>query len=256
MSAEAKPKFWLDDGRLMRAVFVILLFATGVILWLDFDQLNSDQSTAPYNPQQGDTPILPSVDRPEINPIDPQFAPNERVELPRETLQQPLTAILESGNTLTLQGSIDVGAYARLEPELKRMAEYVEWVEINSPGGSVDDALALAKLVRELKLNVRVPAGGYCASSCPLIFAAGVKRDMHQRANMGVHQIYVPANAPNATRNPAQAMSDAQSITARITKHLREMGVDGDMWFMPSKPHRNRFTISRRLRQKPINWRP
>ncbi|WP_027835931.1 ATP-dependent Clp protease proteolytic subunit [Maritalea myrionectae] len=230
MSTKTKTRFWLDDGRLMRAVFFVLLFASGVVLWLDFDQLYNQQSAAPYNPQQGDTPILPAVDRPEINPNNPQFSPSERVELPRETLQQPLTATLESGNRLTLQGSIDVGAFARLEPDLKRMAEYVDWVDISSPGGSVDDALALAKLVRELKLNMRVPAGGYCASSCPLIFAAGIKRDMHQRANLGVHQIYVPANDPNATRNPAQAMSDAQSITALITKHLADMGVDSALW--------------------------
>ncbi|WP_424983490.1 ATP-dependent Clp protease proteolytic subunit [Maritalea sp. S77] len=230
MNSSTKMRIWLDDGRLMRVVFFVLLFATAIILWLDFDQLYNQQSDAPYNPQQGDTPILPSVDRPEINPNAPQFAPNERVELPRETLQQPLTATLESGKMLSLEGAIDVGSFARLGPELKRIAEYVEWVEINSPGGSVDDALALAKLVRELDLNVRVPAGGYCASSCPLIFAAGVKRDMHQRANVGVHQIYVPANDPNANRNSAQAMSDAQSITARITKHFDDMGVDGAMW--------------------------
>ncbi|MCF4099989.1 ATP-dependent Clp protease proteolytic subunit [Maritalea mediterranea] len=230
MSTETKTRFWLDDGRLMRAVFFVLLFASGVILWLDFDQLYNQQSAAPYSPQKGDTPVLPAVDRPEINPNDPKFSPIERVQLPRETLQQPLKATLEAGHILTLQGAIDVGAFARLEPELERMAEYVEWVEINSPGGSVDDALALAKLIRALELNMRVPAGGYCASSCPLIFAAGVKRDLHQQANIGVHQIYLPANDPNAARNTAQAMSDAQSITAQITKHLTDMGVDGALW--------------------------
>lgn len=230
MSAPTKTRFWLDDGRLMRAVFFILLVGTGIILWLDFDQLYGNQAATPFNPLQTATPILPAVERPEIDPNAPQFLPKERVSLPPETLQKPMAATLIEGNVLQLQGAIDVGAFARLEPELKRLAEYVNWVEINSPGGSVDDALALAKLVRTLKLNVRVPAGGYCASSCPLIFAAGLKRDMHERANIGVHQIYVPANDPNATRDPAQAMSDAQSITAHITRFLTEMGVDSALW--------------------------
>lgn len=230
MRNHTKIRFWLNDGRLMRVVFFVLLFATTIILGLDFQELYRQQSEAPYNPQQGNTPILPAIDRPEVDPSDPQFSPNERVDLPLEKLQQPLTATLNSGKVLALEGAIDVGAFARLEPQLKRLAEYVTWVEINSPGGSVDDALALAKLVRDLKLNVRVPAGGYCASSCPLIFAAGIKREMNVRANIGLHQIYVPANDPTATRNPAQAMSDAQAITARITKHLADMGVDVSIW--------------------------
>ena len=44
---------------------------------------------------------------------------------------------------------------------------------------------------------------------------------------VGVHQFY--AAAPSIS-GPAQAMSDAQATTARISRHLAEMGVDPALW--------------------------
>ena len=66
-----------------------------------------------------------------------------------------------------------------------------------------------------------------CASSCPLFFAGGVTRTAGKKAAIGVHQFYAVTQGET---NPAQAMSDAQSTTARISRHLAEMEVDPALW--------------------------
>jgi len=49
----------------------------------------------------------------------------------------------------------------------------VKTVVLRSPGGSVQDALAMGRLIREKQFATEVEAGRYCASSCPLVFAGG-----------------------------------------------------------------------------------
>ena len=104
---------------------------------------------------------------------------------------------------------------------------------LDSPGGSVDDALDIGRLVREQGLSTEVSNGGLCASSCPLIFASGETRIAGQEAAIGVHQIYaaaLSASPVDALSVAGVAMADAQSATAEITRHLGEAGVDAALW--------------------------
>ena len=50
---------------------------------------------------------------------------------------------------LAAEGSIDPGSAARFAAEIEARGEYVKTVSLNSPGGALDDAMAMAKLVRE-----------------------------------------------------------------------------------------------------------
>ena len=103
----------------------------------------------------------------------------------------------------------------------------------------VPDALAMARLVREEGFTTRVEQGAFCASSCPLILAAGAEREVDPGAIVGIHQIYA-AGQDVAGLSPAQAMSDAQAVTARISRHLVEMDVDPALWVhaMETPPNR------------------
>jgi hypothetical protein len=65
------------------------------------------------------------------------------------------------------------------------------------------------------------------------MFAGGHERIASPAAAVGVHQIY--ASVPAGTRPPtglsaADAISDAQKTTAKITRYLEEVGVDPAVW--------------------------
>ena len=63
----------------------------------------------------------------------------------------------------------------------------VRFVELDSPGGSVAEGAALARLVRAAGLTTIVRAKATCASACFLPFAAGSLRLVNQGARIGVH---------------------------------------------------------------------
>jgi hypothetical protein len=100
-------------------------------------------------------------------------------------------------------------------------------VVLNSPGGSVTDALAIGRLIREKKFATEVEAGKYCASSCPLVFAGGVERRAGDKAAIGVHQ--VAAIGP-ASAAPRDEMDVAQRISARCQRYLGDMGINLQAW--------------------------
>src|SRR5690606_28530693 len=111
--------------------------------------------------------------------------------------------------------------------------EYVQTVVLDSPGGSVMDALAIGRLVHEKGLATRVAAGSLCASSCPIVFASGTERIACPDAAIGVHQIFaatLSGDPQNALRMAGTAMRFAQSVTAEIINHLTMTGIDPALW--------------------------
>jgi hypothetical protein len=228
----------LEDGAIIRAAFFALLTATAVILYLDYTELNATQPTASATPEL--TPILPAFD-----PAAPAGKPGPEVTTPLDTLRQPLSVALVSGGMLQLTGTIDPGAAARVEAEIEAHGEYVKTVALNSPGGAVADALAIGKLIRDKGYATSVAAGALCASSCPLVFAAGRERIASARSAIGVHQIYAAAPADSLLSRVAtagQAMSDAQTLTAQISRYLKGMGVDEEVWLKALETPPDRLT--------------
>ena len=142
-------------------------------------------------------------------------------------LAEPMAFTLGGRGVLQAEGSIEPGTAARFAAELEARGEYVKTVSLNSPGGALDDAMAMARLVREKGIATEVADGALCASSCPLFFVGGKIRTAGEKAAIGVHQFY--AASPSKS-GPEQAMADAQATTARISRHLAEMGVDPALW--------------------------
>jgi hypothetical protein len=215
-----------EDGAIIRAAFFGLLSATAVILYVDYTELSGQQPLA----LPGDlSPILPAFD-----PSAPSGAPGPAVSTPMEVLRQPLEVKLGSGGALTVTGTIMPGSAATFAAAVDSYAEYVDTVVLNSPGGAVDDALAMGRLIREKGFATSVAAGTMCASSCPLVFAGGEERVAAPGAAIAVHQIYAaaPTDSSTAARLAAagSAMSDAQSMTAEISRYLIGMGIDAEVW--------------------------
>ena len=215
-----------EDGAIIRAAFFGLLSATAVILYLDYAEMSGQQPLA--LPAEL-SPILPAFD-----PAAPGSLPGPAVSTPMDVLRQPLEIRLGSGGALRLTGTIMPGSAAGFAAEVDQYAEYIRSVALDSPGGSVADALQMGRLIRDRGLATSVAAGSLCASSCPLVFAGGHARVAAPAAAIGVHQIYAaaPSDAPLAARLAAagSAMRDAQTMTAEISRYLIDMGVDPEVW--------------------------
>jgi hypothetical protein len=121
---------------------------------------------------------------------------------------------------ISAEGAIVAATPRQFRKLLKQLGGRRLPVVVSSPGGDVDAALVLGRLIRQNKLDVAVgltrfegcqpPAeackpddgkaaaayygnafagGAYCASACPLVLAGGVRRVVGQWAYLGVHQV-------------------------------------------------------------------
>lgn len=215
----------LDDGAIIRTAFYVMLVGCAAVLYVDYGELNDAAEPLLAVPQM---PVLPAFD-----PDAPDAPAGPAVTTDQDILRQPLDIRLGSGGTLELTGTIDAGSAARFVTELEAIREYVKLVALDSPGGSVNDALEMGRLIRQEGLDTSVAAGSLCASSCPLVLAGGIKRLASESSAIGVHQIYANVTAdsmPANLRAAGTAMSDAQKTTAKITRYLTDTGVDPALW--------------------------
>jgi Predicted periplasmic protein len=215
----------IEDGAILRFAFFALLAGTLGVLYVDFREMSRATPEAlTYTPQ----PILPPA-------TTEDGGGRERPALTTapDVLDDPLALALGSNGVLTLTGTIDPGSAARFAEEVAARGEYVSTVLLDSPGGSVNDALEIGRLIQEKAYATEVRDGGLCASSCPIIFASGAERRAGRDAAIGVHQIYaaaLSASPVDALSVAGIAMADAQSVTAEVSRHLGASGVDPAVW--------------------------
>lgn len=215
----------IEDGSILRAAFFGLLLGTGGVLYIDYTELTANDASAVL---PGFDPVLPAFD-----PSSPEAPAGPEVTTDFERLKNPLTIALGSGGVLNVTGTIDPGSAERFATEVEARGEYIKTVAFDSPGGSVNDAIAIGDLIHARGFATSVAAGALCASSCPLAFAGGIERHATPASAIGVHQIYAGAQTGAAglgINAGAEAMSSAQRTTAEITKHLSKMGVDPAIW--------------------------
>lgn len=215
----------IEDGAIIRVAFFALLIGTLSVLYVDYRTLTENEGTALGAPMQ---PILPPFD-----PEGPSQGPMPDITTSPDILDDPLEIALGTGGMLTLTGTFDPGSAQRFAEEIEARGEYVETIALDSPGGSVLDALEIGALIHEKGYATSVGAGALCASSCPIVFASGAERIATPQSAIGVHQIYASALSPDPEsllRVAGSAMSEAQITTARVTRHLAETGVDPALW--------------------------
>jgi len=191
---------------------------------------NEDVAAAPGEIRPDSAPsdspgLLPSILAPLLPGGDRRLMTLPR---PDGALAQAMTFELVGGGRLMATGTITPGSSRSFAAEIERRGDYVKTVVLNSPGGSVVDALAMGRLIRERKFATEIEAGKYCASSCPLVFAGGTERRAGDRATIGVHQVAANKSAVNGP--PRDEMSIAQNVSARCQRYLGEMGVDLQVW--------------------------
>jgi hypothetical protein len=182
---------------------------------------NSPSVAPSIPPQPVPSSALPAIRR--AGRDDPS------VPLPRfdDKLRAPMTFDLGAGGRLIATGAIVPGTAEVFAAEIAKRGSYVTTVVLASPGGSVADALAMGRLIREKNFTTEVEAGRYCASSCPLVFAGGAERRAGKGAAIGVHQVSAMATTPLRAE---EGMQDAQIVSAVCQRYLRDMGVDLEVW--------------------------
>jgi len=238
---------WLSDRAdetVLRWIFRSVVTVTIVVLAVDLAGMNGllgDPESAEITRQQPsfDLPgIVPSVLAPLLPGGDKRLMP---LPQPDGAMAKPMTFELVGGGKLMATGTITPGISESFAAEIGKRGDYIKTVVLNSPGGSVTDALAMGRLIRENKFATEIEAGKYCASSCPLVFAGGLERRAGDKATIGVHQIAAlsSANAP-----PRDEMSAAQNISARCQRYLGDMGISLQVWVHAMEtPHDKLFVF-------------
>lgn len=146
-----------------------------------------------------------------------QFVPAEQAEF-------CLDAVGLEGEIV--QGDVQrlTKAIGRLEAQRKRMKcdpRQELTLSLNSDGGSVDEAMAIARLVRRKAMRTRVDYNQSCLSSCVFVFAGGVRRMTFTGSRIGIHRPYFSSLAPNLTYQQIQAQRFA--MVKRLKEFAREM---------------------------------
>jgi len=121
-----------DDGTLMRHAFHALLAAAAVFVVIDWHEISSASPNSPASDPltPGALPMLP----PALTQGKPQNAPAEITADP-EVLMRPIRFELRADGVLLAQGTIEPGAAARFDAEIRARGEYVKTVALDSPGG-------------------------------------------------------------------------------------------------------------------------
>lgn len=221
---------FFDDARILKIAFYVLLAGVVATLIYDYRALLKSQGEAELATPVRDQPVLPSFTPRTIERDDNPGSPERQqpdVTTDRETLNQPMTIKLAGDGILRMTGSIAIGTAEKFAETVDSIREYIKTVELNSPGGSVFDALEISTHIRENGWTTRVSSGNLCASSCPLIFAGGKKRVAEEKAAIGIHQVFAVGED---RRSNSEAISGTQQTTAKITRHLETMGVDPVLW--------------------------
>lgn len=179
------------------------------------------------------TPVAPGDQRRVYSPASPgrdytkvpsEFQPPERDMSGRLDISSHVSD--NFGRVLMLSGPIGVGDSGRIEAALADLDTAPDLVALDSPGGLVNEALQIGRMLREMELDTAVLSGSRCFSSCPYALSGGVMRLVSRTGAVGVHQHYY--DAPGYM--PVYfAVEDIQTGQAETMAHLIDLGIDPEL---------------------------
>jgi len=231
------------DEAILRWLFRSVVTVTIMVLAADLAAMNgwigTPDSAAEVRQDR------PSPDLPDIVPSILAAPDRDKRLMPRPqadgAMAKPMNFELVGGGKLMATGTITPGISEAFAAEVSRRGDYIKTVVLNSPGGSVADALTIGRLIRERNFATEIEPGKYCASSCPLVFAGGVERRVGDKAVIGVHQV---AAIRQTGGLPRDEMNVAQNISARCQRYLGDMGVNLQVWVHAMEtPHDKLFVF-------------
>lgn len=237
----------IPDGAILRLVFFVLLGLSAGVVGLDYYEMSAAEAEIARAARSEPLPLRRPTPGDQIRPYLPRTIPvgPDRGEptLPGydgpvggEAMAAPMRFIDAGDGAVSAIGRIDIGTAATFKALLEEPGRRIETLYLHSPGGSVEDAMAMARLVREKRIDTRVPPDGYCASACPLLFAGGVERSAGTSAWIGLHQVYavdLPGVAPE--RDLDASIADIQATIGECQELLVDMGVKPEVFIKAMK---------------------
>lgn len=241
-----------SDGAILGLTFYAMLAVSGTMIALDLIALiQRDDGDWPGADRTEPVPMVRPSEKDHLRPYLPRTMPvapgggklalpGYVVPPPANKLQKRMEFRMGKRGAASAVGRIVIGTAADFERFLTTQKGKVKSLSLHSPGGSVRDAIAMARSIRKQKIVTRVPDHGYCASSCPLAFAGGKKRYAGAHAWIGVHQVYTLKTAIGTIH---EGMAEAQRISAYCQQFLVEMGVDARVWIAAMRTPKNQLYI-------------
>jgi len=207
-------------GRVLAWVLIFQLGLAALLFWGDLRDGLSLPSFGPHAPELTE-PVRPGD---QTRRFRPDRAPPGGRPMPSSPLPDRLTlTVVEGGQRALLEGAILPGDAERIEKQLTELDPKPQGVILNSPGGSVQDALLLGRYLRDADLTTALRSGDICYSACPYLLAAGIDRSIPDDASVGVHQHYFG----ESTLLPAfVAVEDIQRGQGEVMAYLDDMGID------------------------------
>ena len=106
-------------------------------------------------------------------------------------------------------------------------------VVLNSAGGEVANALAMAKLIHDKASSTLIPVGKKCLSACSVLFLAGRTKYMGSGAQLGVHSAW-DDRGDNVTGTSEMAHFVADLAAAPLDMiYAMTMTPPDQMWILP-----------------------
>ncbi|MEQ6248483.1 hypothetical protein ABMC89_06300 [Sulfitobacter sp. HNIBRBA3233] len=216
---EATPKR-NTVGRVLMGVLIFQLGLAGLLFLGDMQSGFSLPDFGPRAPQLTE-PIRPGD---QTRRFSPDRSPPGGQPLRTEPLPERLVLTsVAGGEAILLEGAIAGGDAERILKLIEDLRTPPSRIILNSPGGSVRDALVLGRAVRQAGFETELRSGDICYSACPYLLAAGTTRRVPDDASVGVHQHYFG----ESTLLPAfVAVEDIQRGQGEVMRYLDQMGVD------------------------------
>ncbi len=182
MSDAAPAKGRSPIGRVLTGILIFQLGLGGLLFWGDLRDGLRMPSFGPRAPALTE-PIRPGD---QTRRYREDRAPAPGRPMPSTPLPDRLVlTVVEAGASVLLEGSIAGGDGARMAKDIAALPTSPERIILNSPGGSVRDALELGRFLREAGLQTAMRDGDICYSACPYVLAAGTERDIPDTASVG-----------------------------------------------------------------------
>lgn len=214
-------------ARMLRAVLVVQFAFAAILFGGDLARV------LPHLVSPSNAPALTEPLRPgdQTRRYDPSHVPT-RVANP-DSRPLPVTGDMPSRllfettqwagqRALAITGAIAGGDAARFA-DFIATHEDPEIVFLNSPGGSVSDALAIGRQLRDIGATTAMADSDVCLSACPYILAAGTTRTIPEGAWVGVHQHFF---GENIALPAFLAVEDIQRGQGDVMRYLNDMGID------------------------------
>ncbi len=134
-----------------------------------------------------------------------------------------------------LSGPIEDGDLQKLKAAYESVDDEPDsefpWVStsqllLNSPGGSLSEALKMGRWLRENRFSIVLPVGSRCYSACVYLLAAGVQRVITS-SEVGIHRPYLNAQpeqgidtSMRSMLTASRAYFDAMNITPGLADEM------------------------------------